>query len=47
MAKLLKVFFRMSVEQYEMVNPGGIVISKIAVLFLNLVPYMALCIISH
>lgn len=45
--RLTSRFFRVSVEQYDMVNLGGIAISKIAVLFLNLVPYMALCIISR
>lgn len=44
--RLTSRFFRVSPEQYDLVSFCGIAVSKIAVLFLNLVPYLALCIIA-
>lgn len=39
-------FFKVSAEAYDLVNLGGIAIFKIAVILLNLVPYLALRIIA-
>ena len=45
---LTKMFFRgLSAERYDMVSLFGIAIYKVAVIVLNLVPYIALCIISR
>jgi hypothetical protein len=39
-------WFRTSVEQIDAIHYGGIVLYKIAVLLFNLVPYIALRIVS-
>jgi hypothetical protein len=44
--RLLCRFFRLSKDQFEMINIGGISIYKIGVLLLNLVPCVALYIVS-
>ncbi len=45
--RLSSKWFRMSVEQYDLVNFGGIAIFKIVVILFNLVPYLAFCIIGR
>lgn len=42
-----RLFRSLTVEQYDLVNLGGIAIYKIAVLVFNLVPYAALCIVGR
>jgi hypothetical protein len=37
----------LSAERYDMVNLFGIAIFKIAVIMFNLVPYLALCLMSR
>jgi hypothetical protein len=39
-------FFRVSEDQFDMINLGGISIYKIGILLLNLVPCVALYIVS-
>jgi hypothetical protein len=39
-------WFRMSAEQFDAINYAGILLYKIAVLLFNLVPYVALLIVS-
>lgn len=43
--RLTSRFFKVSVETYDLVNFCGIAAYKIAVILLNLVPFIALCII--
>jgi hypothetical protein len=38
--------FRMSAEQFDVLHYGGMAIFKIGILLLNLVPYLALCIVG-
>jgi len=44
--RLTNRFFRVSVETYDLVNFGGFAIFKIAIILLNLVPYLALRIVG-
>lgn len=44
--RLTSRLFKVSVETYDLVNLGGIAVFKIAVILLNLVPYLALRIIA-
>ena len=39
-------FFKVSVEKYDLINFCGIAAFKIALILLNLVPYIALCIVG-
>lgn len=45
--RLSSKWFRLSIEQYDLVNFGGIAIFKIMIILFNLVPCLALCIISR
>ena len=45
--RLTNRFFTVSVEQYDLVSLGGVAIYKIAIILLNLVPFIALCIVSR
>lgn len=44
--RLTNRFLKASVETYDLVNFGGFAIFKIAIILLNLVPYIALSIIA-
>ena len=39
-------WFKLSVEQFDSIHYAGIAFYKIAVFVLNVVPYIALCIVS-
>ena len=39
-------WFRLSVEQYDALNYAGMVLFKVGIILLNLVPYVALCILG-
>jgi hypothetical protein len=39
-------WFRLSREQFDAVHYGGMVAYKISILLVNLVPYVALCIVG-
>jgi hypothetical protein len=45
--RLTNRFFKVSVETYDLVNFSGIAAFKIAIILLNLVPFLALCIIDR
>ena len=40
-------WFRLSVEQFDTLHYGGMAIYKVGILLLNLVPYVALLIVSR
>ena len=40
-------WFRLTADQFDAINFAGIVLYKIAILLLNLVPYVALSIVVH
>ena len=44
--RLCSRWFRLTLEQFDVINFGGIVLYKAAILLLNLVPYLALRIIG-
>jgi hypothetical protein len=39
-------WFRLSVQTFDAINYGGIVVYEIGIIFLNLVPWIALCLAS-
>lgn len=43
--RLTSRFFKLPVETYDLINFCGIAAFKIAIILLNLVPFIALCII--
>lgn len=45
--QLTSRFFKVSVETYDLVNFSGIAAFKLAIILLNLVPFIALCIIDR
>jgi hypothetical protein len=44
--RLCSRWFRLTSEQFDAINLGGIVVYKAAILLLNLVPYLALRILG-
>jgi len=44
--RLCSRWFRLTLEQFDVINFSGIVLYKVAILLLNLVPYLALRIIG-
>jgi hypothetical protein len=44
--RLCSRWFRLTLEQFDIINFSGIVLYKVAILLLNLVPYLALRIIG-
>lgn len=39
-------WFRLSSEQFDILHYGGMAVYKIGIMLLNLVPYVALCIVG-
>lgn len=40
-------WFRLSVEAFDALNYGGVALYKVGIVLLNLVPLLALCIVSR